>query len=163
MALFGKSTTRKDESKKPSEKAAIKPVKVSKSPKAKKMETKAPVVAKEMKKAPKVAKIEVAVAAPAIAGSAPVAANSVILGAHITEKANMQHEKNNVYTFKVAETATKHAVAHAIKRDHKVTPTDVRFVTMPGKTIVYRGRYAFKSGFKKAYVSLKKGDKIDLA
>jgi large subunit ribosomal protein L23 len=156
MALFGKSTTKKDESKKPSEKAAIKAVKVSKAPKAKKMETKAPVVAKETRK-------EVAVAIPAVTSSTPVAAGSVIIGAHITEKANMQNEKNNVYTFKVLDTATKHSVAHAIKRDHKVTPTDIRFVTLPGKTIVYRGRYAFKAGFKKAYVSLKKGDKIDIA
>lgn len=160
MALFGKSTTKKEESKKPSEKAAIKPVKVSKAHKPKKMETKAPVVAKETKKA---AKTEVAVAAPAIASSAPVVANSVIIGAHITEKANMQQEKNNVYTFKVLGTATKHSVAHAVKRDHKVTPVDIRFVNIPGKTIVYRGRYAFKAGYKKAYVSLKKGDKIDLA
>lgn len=160
MALFGKSTTKKDESKKPSEKAATKAVKVSKAPKAKKLETKAPVVAKETKKA---AKTEVAVAVPAVAASAPVAAGSVIIGAHITEKANMQNEKNNVYTFKVVNGATKHSVAHAIKKDHKVTPIDIRFVNIPGKTIIYRGRYAFKAGYKKAYVSLKKGDKIDLA
>jgi len=152
MAIFGKSTTKKSENQKPSEKAAIKAVKVSKAPKAKKLETKAPVVAKETKK-------EVAVVAPTVTA----VAGSVILGAHITEKANFLNEKGNIYTFKVIETATKHAVAHAIKKDHKVTPTDVRLINVPGKTIVYRGRYAFKAGYKKAYVSLKKGDKIDLA
>lgn len=162
MALFGKSTTKKDESKKPSEKAAINPVKVSKAPKARKLETKAPTVAKETSK--KAAKSEVAVATPAVVSSdASAKVVSVIIAPHVTEKANVQNEKNNVYTFKVIGTATKHSVAHAIKKDHKVTPTDVRLVTMPGKTIVYRGRYAFKPGYKKAYVSLKKGDKIDFA
>ena len=159
MALFGKSTTKKDENKKPSEKAATKAAKVakvSKAPKAKKAELKAPVVAKETKK-------EVAIKAPAVSADAAAKTTSVIIAPHITEKANVLNEKNNIYAFKVVGTATKHAVVHAIKKDHKVTPIDVRFVTVPGKTVIYRGRYTFKSGFKKAYVSLKKGDKIDFA
>lgn len=164
MALFGKSSTKKDENKKPAEKAATKAVrsareKVSaKAPRAKKTEMKAPIVAAATKK-------DVAVKTPAVAVSASteVKAHSVIIAPHITEKANFVNEKSNVYTFKVINTATKHSVAHAIKTEHKVTPTDVRLINVPGKTIIYRGRNAFKSGYKKAYVSLKKGDKIDFA
>jgi large subunit ribosomal protein L23 len=156
MAIFGKSTTQKNESKKPAIKAAAKSPakagKVTKAPRAKKMEMTPAVTAPALVKTPAVA-----------VDAGAVVAHPVILAPHITEKANVQNEKHNVYTFKVALHATKHNIAHAIKNDYKVTPVDVRLVSMPGKTIVYRGRYAFKAGYRKAYVSLKKGDKIDFA
>jgi large subunit ribosomal protein L23 len=161
MALFGKRTTKKDEDKKPAQKAATKSRAVN--------------TAKESstsKKSKKSVAMEAPVTnpavIPAIASNASPSSkitgtSSVLLGAHITEKANLQAEKNNVYTFKVSGIATKHAIVHAVKTVYKVTPTAVRVVSLPNKSIFVRGRKAFKSGFKKAYITLKKGEKIDAA
>jgi large subunit ribosomal protein L23 len=156
MALFGKRTTKKDEDKKPAQKAATKSRAV-----------KEPSTSKKSKKS---VAMEAPVTNPAVIpviasndSSKTVGKSSILLGAHITEKANLQAEKNNVYTFKVSGIATKHAIAHAVKTVYKVTPTAVRVVSLPNKSIFVRGRKAFKSGFKKAYITLKKGEKIDAA
>ena len=85
---------------------------------------------------------------------------NVILKPHITEKAGVLSEQN-VYTFQVTKTATKTDVKSAIKELYKVTPTKIAIATRPSKKIVSRGRVGTKSGLKKAYVYLKKGDKIE--
>ena len=95
--------------------------------------------------------------------AAPVKA-SVILGARITEKAAILAEKNG-YTFNVAKNATKSEIKKAIKALYKVTPLEVRTVTIPKKTTSPRGRRGrpgTTGGGKKAYVYLKKGDKIEV-
>ncbi len=88
--------------------------------------------------------------------------NAVIKRARITEKATVSAE-NNKYVFEVTPEATKASVAAAIKQLYKVTPTAVNIVRLPAKRVVVRGRPGKKSAIKKAYVSLKKGDKIELA
>ena len=98
--------------------------------------------------------------------AAAALSNPVILEPHVTEKATIQSEQektSRVYTFKVAKNATKQTIARAIKTAYKVTPLSVRVARRPEKPITYRGRPTTQAGFKKAFVSLKKGDKIEFA
>ncbi|MDB5259419.1 MAG: rplW [Candidatus Taylorbacteria bacterium] len=145
MALFGKKTEKKVE-----EKAAA-PVKAV----AKKASTKraAPVKAKK-------------VAKPAVVKSAPAAGSiktDVIIRPHITEKAGLQAEALNVYTFEVTKTSTKHTISKAITALYKVIPAKVRIINLPAKEVLVRGKWGTQSAIKKALVYLKKGDKIEIA
>lgn len=88
---------------------------------------------------------------------------SVLLSPRITEKAAIASESKGVYVFNVAKDATKTTIARAIKAEHKVTPVKVAIVNLPARRVVFRGRRGVQGGSKKAYVYLKKGDKISLA
>ena len=87
---------------------------------------------------------------------------SVLLRPRITEKAAISADKNNVYVFEVTSNATKPSIAASVKAQYKVTPVKVRVAMIADKRIVFRGRPGVKKGGKKAYVYLKKGDKIEL-
>lgn len=84
----------------------------------------------------------------------------IILRPRITEKANKVVEKN-IHTFEVNSKATKKQVAEAVKVFYKVTPIKVNMVKNPAKEVFVRGKKGVKAGVKKAYVYLKKGDKIE--
>lgn len=84
----------------------------------------------------------------------------VLLRPRITEKANFAAE-SNVHTFEISASATKKQVFEAVKAFYKVTPIKVNVVKNPAKTVFVRGKKGVKSGVKKAYVYLKKGDKIE--
>ena len=86
----------------------------------------------------------------------------VIKMPHSTEKAAALAEKNNAYVFLVAPGANKIMIRHAVERNYGVSVESVRTATSPAKARV-RGRIiGWKPGFKKAMVSLKKGEKIEL-
>jgi large subunit ribosomal protein L23 len=91
-------------------------------------------------------------------------AGEIIIAPRITEKASYLSE-GGVYTFNVAPGATKSAIAGAIREIYKVSPRKVTLVALPRKQVQTRGtnRMGMTAGGKKAYVFLKKGDKIDLA
>lgn len=80
----------------------------------------------------------------------------------ITEKAARASEAGQ-YVFEISNTATKASVAKAVKELYKVTPVSVNVVKTPAKRVVVRGKRGTKSAVRKAYVTLKKGDKIELA
>lgn len=88
---------------------------------------------------------------------------AILLAPRITEKAAIASESKGVYVFNVAKDATKTTIARAIKTEHKVTPVKVAIVNLPARRVVFRGRRGVQGGSKKAYVYLKKGDKISLA
>lgn len=90
--------------------------------------------------------------------------SSVIIKPRITEKAVRQNDQN-VYTFVVRKDANKHTVADAVKTLFKVTPVKVNIVNKSPRQFMSRskGRMQTQKGMKKAYVYLKKGDRIDLA
>jgi large subunit ribosomal protein L23 len=69
------------------------------------------------------------------------------------------------YVFEVAQDATKRDVLAAVKALYKVTPVKVNIVVKQPRAYVarFRNRRGMKSGMKKAYVFLKKGEKIDIA
>lgn len=87
--------------------------------------------------------------------------SDVILSPLVSEKASIFTEKN-IYTFKVGIKASKKNISSAISYYYKVEPLKVRTVTIPKKQTFIRGKKGFKSGYKKAYVYLKKNDKIEL-
>jgi large subunit ribosomal protein L23 len=88
---------------------------------------------------------------------------TVIKKPRITEKAMLGND-NNVYAFEIAANATKHDVRDAVKAIWNVTPLKVHVVTRQPREVLSRarGRRMKIEGLKKAYVYLKKGDKIDL-
>ncbi len=87
----------------------------------------------------------------------------ILKGPRVTEKAaymTMQH----AYVFEVAQDATKRDVIAVVRALYNVTPRKVNIVRKQPRAYVARtrNRIGTKSGMKKAYVFLQKGDKIDL-
>lgn len=93
--------------------------------------------------------------------TAPVKA-SVLLRPRVTEKAALKADKENVYVFNVTTDATVKTIKASIKEAYKVTPLRVRMLAIPTKEVFRRGKFGTKGGGKKAYVYLKKGDKIEI-
>jgi len=89
--------------------------------------------------------------------------SAVLRRPRITEKATFQTE-DGVYVFEVSPRATKTDIKEAIKHFYKVTPVKVNVTKIPEKQIFSRARRqkGVKGGGKKAYVYLKKGDKIEI-
>jgi large subunit ribosomal protein L23 len=86
--------------------------------------------------------------------------NSFLIKPRITEKATVKSE-SSVYVFEIATTATKAQVERAFVEKYKIKPVKVNTVTIPAKNVFVRGKRGKKSGYKKAYIYLKKGDKIE--
>ena len=81
----------------------------------------------------------------------------------LTEKSNKLSSELGQYTFEVFTDATKHTVAAAVEKTFKVTVTRVNIQNYRGKNKKSRqGRPSTTSDFKKAIVTLKSGDKIEL-
>jgi large subunit ribosomal protein L23 len=88
--------------------------------------------------------------------------NTSLIRPRITEKAAIAAEKDNIYTFEVTKDATHKSVIASVKAAFGVTPVKVRLLAIPRKQVFVRGKKGFKTGGKKAYVYLKKGDKIEI-
>lgn len=88
----------------------------------------------------------------------------ILKAPRITEKAAYMTMQSG-YVFEVAPDATKRDVVAAVKALYKVTPVKVNIVVKQPRAYVarFRNRRGMKSGMKKAYVFLKKGEKIDIA
>ena len=80
----------------------------------------------------------------------------------ITEKATGLSEQNKVI-FKVHENASKESIKKNIEKIFKVKVLKVNTINKKPKTKMVRGKLGIKKGFKKAVVTLKKGQTIDLA
>lgn len=80
---------------------------------------------------------------------------------HISERASDSSAKG-VYVFEVAPSATKTQIRAAVEGLYKVTVEQVRTVTVVPKRITVKGKPGVRSGGKKAYVYLKKGEKIEI-
>ena len=78
----------------------------------------------------------------------------------ITEKGARLKEKNNVLTFEVKVDANKVQVKKAIEGIFKVKVADVTTVKNAGKNKRVGQRLGRRSDWKKAYVTLKPGEKI---
>ncbi len=83
----------------------------------------------------------------------------------VTEKMTKFQEKG-LYAFEVDWRANKIDIARAIEKKFNVTVENVRTMNYKGKTksqMTRRGKFTgVTSHFKKAIVTLKEGDKIDL-
>jgi len=85
----------------------------------------------------------------------------VIVAPHITEKATLLSEHNAV-VFKVAGDATKPQIKAAVEELFDVTVTGVNTIVQKGKTKKWKGAPYQRSDMKKAIVTLKDGQSIDV-
>ena len=84
-----------------------------------------------------------------------------IISPSITEKSTALSEFNKV-VFKVNKRAKKSSIKKSIEKIFKVNVIKVNTINFKGKTKLVRNKKTYKSGFKKAIVTLKKGQSIDL-
>lgn len=80
----------------------------------------------------------------------------------ITEKATALSETGK-YVFAVSDDATKNEIKKALKELYHVDSVKVNIIIHHPKQKSFRNRAGFRGGFKKAIVTLKEGQKIDLA
>ena len=85
----------------------------------------------------------------------------VILAPHITEKSTLLSEHNGV-VFKVANDATKPQIKDAVEALFDVKVTGVNTMVVKGKSKRWKGKPYKRSDMKKAIVTLKDGDSIDV-
>ncbi len=78
----------------------------------------------------------------------------------ITEKATLLAEQGQ-YLFLVERQATKPEIKKAVEKTYKVIVTQVQVVNTRPKKRHLGPSSGIKPGYKKAYVSLKKGQKLD--
>ena len=79
----------------------------------------------------------------------------------ITEKATILSEQNKT-VFKVHKGADKNSIKKNIEKLFKVNVIKVNIINRKTKVKMKQGRKSYKSGYKKAIVTLKKGQNIDL-
>ena len=85
-----------------------------------------------------------------------------IISPNITEKATSLSEFNKV-VFKVHKSASKNSIKKNIEKIFKVNVVKINTINLKGKSKMVKNRKVYKSGYKKAIVTLKKGQSIDLA
>ena len=84
-----------------------------------------------------------------------------ILSPMVTEKSTNLSEPNKV-VFKVPDSASKKNLKKNIEKIFKVNVTKINIINKQNRTKVTRGKKVKVSGFKKAIITLKKGQSIDL-
>jgi len=85
---------------------------------------------------------------------------TIIKNPRVTEKASNAFE-HNVYTFDITQSANKTEIKKAIFALYKVHPVKVNVLPVPKKSIMSKGKAGVRGGGRKAFVYLKKGDKIE--
>jgi large subunit ribosomal protein L23 len=88
-------------------------------------------------------------------------ASRVLIEPWVTENTTAMLEINK-YVFKIAPKASKKEVKNAIEGLYKVKVTAVNTINIPRKFKVQGRTQGWRTGFKKAIVTLKEGDKIEL-
>ena len=84
-----------------------------------------------------------------------------IISPLVTEKSTNLSEQNKV-VFKVPSAANKKNLKISIEKIFKVNVTKINMIIKKNRTRVSRGKKVKISGFKKAIITLKKGQSIDL-
>jgi len=85
----------------------------------------------------------------------------VITGPLLTEKGTMLKEKDNKVLFKVAREANKIEIKQAVEEIFKVKVDDVTTMNCRGKKKRVGRNEGRRPDWKKAIVTLKKGEKLD--
>ena len=84
-----------------------------------------------------------------------------ILSPIVTEKSTNLSEQNKI-VFKIPTKANKKSLKKSIEKIFKVNVTKVNIINKQNRTKLTRGRKVKVSGYKKAIITLKKGQSIDL-
>ena len=85
-----------------------------------------------------------------------------IISPTVTEKSTSLSEFNKV-VFKVHKGANKNTIKKNIEKIFKVNVIKINTINLKGKSKMVKNKKAYISGYKKAIVTLKKGQSIDLA
>lgn len=92
--------------------------------------------------------------------------NRVLIKPLVTEKSNQVTEKQGKYVFLVEKSSTKSAIKAAVEDYFNVTVTAVNTSITPGKVKTKMTKKGFVAGrkpsTKKAYITLKEGNTIDI-
>ena len=89
------------------------------------------------------------------------AAFDIILSPVITEKSTNLNALNKL-TFKVAKDANKSSIKKSIEKLYKVEVIKVNTILSKPRVKMVRGKVGSKTGYKKAIVTLKEGQTIDM-
>jgi large subunit ribosomal protein L23 len=89
--------------------------------------------------------------------------HGIIRGPVITEKAGAEMDEGGKYVFEVDIRANKIEIRKAVEAAFKVKVTKVNTISMRGKLKRVRWQIGKTPDWKKAIVTLKKGDKIEYA
>ena len=84
-----------------------------------------------------------------------------ILSPVVTEKSTNLSELNKI-TFKVPDGANKKNLKKNIEKIFKVNVIKINIISRQNRTKITRGKKVKVSGYKKAIITLKKGQSIDL-
>jgi|TARA_B110000263_G_C15153330_1_gene438946 large subunit ribosomal protein L23 len=85
----------------------------------------------------------------------------VIIAPSITEKSTLLSEQNKI-VFKVNKKAKKNSIKKSIEKIFKVNVVKINTINLKGKTKIVKGKKTKKPDLKKAIITLKKGQSIDL-
>ena len=85
-----------------------------------------------------------------------------IISPNVTEKSTALSEFNKV-VFKVDKNANKQSIKKSIEKIFKVNVVKINTINIKRKVKLVRNKKSFKPGYKKAIITLKKGQSIDLA
>ena len=92
-----------------------------------------------------------------------ISADKILKTIRMTEKSNKLSSNYGQYTFEVFPHATKYTVREAVEQTFKVSVTRVNIQNRKGKPKKSRrGQPITTSDSKRAIVTLKQGDKIEL-
>ena len=86
----------------------------------------------------------------------------LIISPNITEKATSLSEFNKI-VFKVHKGSSKSSIKKSIEKIFKVNVVKINTINLKGKSKMVKNKKTFKPGYKKAIITLKKGQSIDLA
>ena len=86
---------------------------------------------------------------------------SVLIGPHVSEKSARISEGSNQFVFRVRRDATKPDIKAAVELMFEVKVADVNVVNVAGKNKRFGQRLGRRQDFKKAYVRLMPGQKIE--
>ena len=84
-----------------------------------------------------------------------------IISPFVTEKSTNLSEQNKI-VFKVPSKANKNNLKKNIEKIFKVNVTKINIINKQKRTKLTRGRKVKVPGYKKAIITLKKGQSIDL-
>jgi len=96
-----------------------------------------------------------------VAKSVDVVYHDILKAPYITEKTAMMGQQNK-YAFKVSKNTNKIDVRRAVEAIFEVKVVSVAMLNTASKNVRLGRHEGKKSGFKKAIVKLKEGDKIDI-
>ena len=86
----------------------------------------------------------------------------VLVAPIVSEKATMIAEKTNSVTFKVLQDATKYEIKAAVQLMFKVDVQSVAVLNIKGKTKRFGKSVGRRDNIRKAYVTLKAGQELNL-